>query len=156
MTFVQETTVQRLEYIIGYEFEDKSWAWEAVQVAGSGVYRIGGRDVSKGNQRLAICGDASVQKCLVHPWYHSGAAKGEWDSRYRKLLTNDNFCRIGNETGLAEFLHKNPNSPCATSDKLVATLIEAIFGAVEIDGGEVALRTVMRNIGLVPSDITLV
>lgn len=80
---------------------------------------------------------------------------GEWDSRYRKLLTNDNFGRIGNKTGLAELLHKNPSSPCATSDKLVATLIEAIFGAVEIDGGEAALRKVMLKIELIPNDIPL-
>lgn len=76
MTSIQETTVQRLEDIIDYVFQDKSWAWEAVQVAGSGVHQISGRNISKGNQRLAVCGDAFVQKMLVHPWYHSGAAKG--------------------------------------------------------------------------------
>lgn len=76
MTSIQEITVQRLEDIIRYKFKDKSWAWEAVQVAGSGVYQIGGRNVPKGNQRLAVCGDAFVQKMLVHSWYHSGAAKG--------------------------------------------------------------------------------
>lgn len=80
---------------------------------------------------------------------------GEWESRYRILLTNDNFGRIGRKTGLAELLHKNPSSPCATSEKLVATLIEAIFGAVEIDGGEAALRDVMLKIMPIPNDISL-
>jgi len=49
--------MDRAERLIGYTFTRRDLLWEALQVAGSGQARIGDRDTSKGNERLAIVGN---------------------------------------------------------------------------------------------------
>jgi len=69
--------MDRAERLIGYTFTQRDLLWEALQVAGSGQARIGGRDTSKGNERLAIVGDGVLSYVLSKEWYATGENKGE-------------------------------------------------------------------------------
>ncbi|CAD0113522.1 unnamed protein product [Aureobasidium uvarum] len=62
---------ERAEAIIGYRPQkfEKGYLWEALQVAGSGQNRIGGRLVYDGNKRLAILGDTAMALAIAGPWY---------------------------------------------------------------------------------------
>lgn len=62
--------------IIGYQFQDHLICWEALQVAGSGVYKAGGREIPNGNKRLAVVGVLALDLVLCQDWYSSGANEG--------------------------------------------------------------------------------
>lgn len=67
------------------------------------------------------------------------------------MLSNDNLGRIAKDIGLVDCLNMNPtNRIRIVSDKLAATLIEAICGAVAEDGTLDDVVNVMRAL-----DITL-
>ena len=68
--------VSRTESIIGYIFSDKDICWEALQVSGSGVMTSGRRFFQKGNQRLAVLGDAVLSSVLAKKWFEAGTPKG--------------------------------------------------------------------------------
>ena len=55
---------------------------------------------------------------------------------------------IGRLHGLDQFVKLNPGT-LDVSAKTMATTVEAILGAAQEDGGEVALRAVMRRLGLI-------
>lgn len=71
-----ESKIERAEAIIGHAFNQKDLLWEALQVAGSGQSRIGGRDTTNGNQRLALLGDVVMGKVLCDAWFDSGSRRG--------------------------------------------------------------------------------
>jgi dsRNA-specific ribonuclease len=160
--------MDRAERLIGYTFTQRDLLWEALQVAGSGQARIGGRDTSKGNERLAIVGDSILSYVLSKEWYATGENKGEappldrsskltldspgsWTNHRTSVLSNDNLGRIAKSTGLVDCLNMNPmNRIRNISDKLAATLVEAICGAAAEDGTLDDVVDVMRSL-----DITL-
>jgi len=161
--------MDRAERIIGYTFSNRDLLWEALQVAGSGQARIGGRNTAKGNERLAIVGDGVLSYILSKEWYPTGENKGQavcldnlisalmlvilanWTEHRTSLLSNDNLGRIAKSTGLVDCLNMNPmNRIRIVSDKLAATLVEAICGAVALDGNLDDVVEVMQSL-----DITL-
>ena len=71
------TMCQGAENVIGYTFNDRDIFWEALQAAGSGVTRIGGRPILAGNKRLAMLGDAIAQVVLLEEWYASVETQGK-------------------------------------------------------------------------------
>lgn len=81
---------------------------------------------------------------------------GEWTERRNRILGNTNLERIGRESGLEALMNVNPRNPVQPSQKLTATLVEAVLGAVNLDGGMDAMETVMVNIGLIedPTQVT--
>jgi hypothetical protein len=62
-------------------------------------------------------------------------------------MGNDNLARVGFRTGLDRCINLNPGT-IRVSDGMMATTVEAILGAVHLDGGDAALATVMGNLGL--------
>jgi len=161
--------MDRAERIIGYTFSNRDLLWEALQVAGSGQARIGGRNTAKGNERLAIVGDGVLSYILSKEWYPTGENKGQavclnvltsalmlvilanWTEHRTSLLSNDNLGRIAKSTGLVDCLNMNPmNRIRIISDKLAATLVEAMCGAVAVDGTLDDVVEVMQSL-----DITL-
>lgn len=57
----KQTKLDLTQKIVRYQFHDLDILWEALQVKGSPVTRIGNRELVNGNRRLALVGD-SVQK----------------------------------------------------------------------------------------------
>jgi ribonuclease III len=63
------------------------------------------------------------------------------------VLSNANLAAIGLRHNLNRCVHLNPGTT-AVSDKTMATTVEAILGAVHVDGGDAALGLVMAKLGL--------
>ncbi|KAG9680772.1 hypothetical protein KCU95_g15282, partial [Aureobasidium melanogenum] len=144
--------LERAEALIGYRLQkpEEGYLWEALQVAGSGQYRIADRLVYDGNKRLAIVGDTAMALAIARPWYEKDDTLGDWDSKRQRLLSNNNLARIAHETGFVECMVVNPRNPVQASTKLAANLVEAVIGAVWIDSNEsiVAVRQAMEALGL--------
>lgn len=54
----------------------------------------------------------------------------------------------GRQIGLDRFINPNPSQKGVVSDMLVADTVEALIGAVYIDGGSWALDEVMKKLGV--------
>jgi ribonuclease III len=71
-----QSKLNKCQDIIGYEFNNRHLGWEALQMAGNGISRSGGRSCPSGNKRLAIMGDSILGVVLSKPWYDGGKAEG--------------------------------------------------------------------------------
>jgi ribonuclease III len=54
----------------------------------------------------------------------------------------------GRQIGLDHFINPNPSQKGSVSDGLVADTVEALIGAVNMDGGSWALDEVMKRLGV--------
>ncbi|KAL1296754.1 hypothetical protein AAFC00_000221 [Neodothiora populina] len=145
--------VARLEPIIGYALRDPGVGWEALQVAGSGVISVrqiqgGVRRITHGNKRLAILGDTAINHVLSEQWFNSGDSKAEWTKIREDIASNEGLAQLGWDSGLADLLNVNPMNPVPPTMRLVSDLVEAVIGAVDLDGGIDAVKQVMRTLGL--------
>lgn len=77
-TAQNQLKLERAEALIGHRLQkpDQGYLWEALQVAGSGQYRIAGRLTYDGNKRLAIVGDTAMALAIARPWYEKDDTLG--------------------------------------------------------------------------------
>lgn len=75
----------------------------------------------------------------------------EWSHARQSILCNDNIGRIGFKLGLAPCYCQNPRNPGPPSSNQMATIIEAIIGAIYEDSDRQPLRVqkVMQKWGIV-------
>jgi dsRNA-specific ribonuclease len=161
--------VSKLESIIGYHcIRDPTLLWEALQASGSLNRVAGDREITDGNKKLAALGDAVADhwlwlnlfrtKCskCESPTFHAGVSKiklaeqtctGKGDTKRQQLLSNKNLTNIGRKLGIEILLVLSPGARWA-SDYMVATMMEAIIGAVYLDGDMKAVEQLMANLGL--------
>ena len=166
-TRILDTTLE-VESIIGYNFTDPLTLWEALQAAGSGNTSAGTRRFSDGNKRLAVLGDTILQLVLVKDWYDSTDARGipkflpftcllsdrgigQASEITQRVASNANLDRTGRLHGLDNLICRNPSQPGYISPKTMADTVEAILGAVYLDGGIHHVSQVMQTLGLVPT-----
>ena len=168
-------TAREVESIIGYTFTDPFTLWEALQAAGSGNTSAGLRRFPNGNKRLAVLGDTILQLVLVKDWYDSTDARGlpkfrpftcllsdrgvgQASEITQRVASNANLDRTGRYHGLDDFIcrnpARNPAQPGYISPKTMADTVEAILGALYLDGGIDHVRQVMQTLGLVPRDLS--
>ena len=162
-----QALVAQTEQITGYHFEDPHVCWEALQVAGSGVTSSGGRVFLNGNKRLATLGDKVLDFTLIQSWYTGGSSSGmasvsvatvtnipgDWTRIQQNLVSNENLFRVGLSVGLGNCINKHPLNPVPTSRAVVATAVEAIIGAVFVDGGILAVHELLGVFGLEPTAV---
>lgn len=155
------------ERIIGYAFENKALCAEALNAAADmmAVYRDGfsARKLPK-NDRLAVYGGAVAATALCRDWYASGSEKGEnsyldtihsfrvltscsgaWTTIRNNALGNNFLAQKGFANGLDGCVTCNNGTP-SISEKMMATAMEGILGAVHLDGGDEALKQVMEHL----------
>ena len=145
--------IKQAESIIGYEFEDKNWLWEALQVAGSKV-KIEGRCLKKGNARLAIHGELKLKAIRSKLWAASeDESLADWNTTATRLIGTKILAKTCVMYGLTKVLNINPDNPLEVSDRLAATLVEAVIGAVSMDGGEAAVMKVLKELALLPLEM---
>lgn len=68
-------TVNGVQGIIGYVFNDPYLVVEAVTAAGSRT-SSGNRQFADGNKRLAVLGDTVLQLALAQDWYDGNEPRG--------------------------------------------------------------------------------
>ncbi|KAI4266327.1 MAG: hypothetical protein L6R38_008818 [Xanthoria sp. 2 TBL-2021] len=140
--------VNGAQSIIGYAFRDRFLLWEALQSAGSPVLLAGGRNIPNGNKRLAVLGDTVLQLVLVEQWYAGGQARVAFDQLRQRVGSNDKLNSIGIQAGLNAFVNRAGGMTVISPITMAAT-VEAILGAVYLDGSLQAVAPVMQTLGLV-------
>ena len=63
-----------------------------------------------------------------------------------------NLAQIGHRTGFSSLLQRNPKDTehSHISNPVMAATVEAVFGAVYLDGGMRSVPEVLRKLGLMP------
>ncbi|MCJ1439503.1 hypothetical protein MMC27_008897, partial [Xylographa pallens] len=140
--------VKALEVIISYEFQQPLLGCEALQLAGNGVTWIGGRHIPNGNKRLAVLGDQVLDTVLSNKWYESGMIESNWNAIRLQVSSNSNLSSTGLQFNIGSVLQGNPTNPQRVSEKIMATAVEAVLGAVFRDGGLTAVERVLETLGL--------
>ncbi|KAF3391605.1 hypothetical protein F1880_007468 [Penicillium rolfsii] len=136
--------IRELEEIIGYEFRDKSLLDRALQAAGFGPLR-------EGNKPLALIGDATLKLIIRMMGYETNSPIGRTTHIHDISAANDNLWQIGFARKIDTFIHLSPSSRGVVQNRLMATTMEAILGAVYLDSGKdiaAVLRVVVR-LGLI-------
>ncbi|KAF2203167.1 ribonuclease III [Delitschia confertaspora ATCC 74209] len=134
--FSHEERVQGVEAILRYVFNDKEKCLEALQA-----------DFWPKNNRLALLGDGILEVVLRAAWYETNLEVGTYTNIIHNGAASNKALTIrGRNLGIDRFIIVNPGQDTA-SDKLVATALEALIGAVKVDGGDAAAATVIEYLG---------
>ena len=160
-----DAKITNCEASISYEFQNKLTCLAALfTYPGVAMIQNAFRPMQP-NSRLAIYGDAIVTAYLCKKWFDTKLNKGmrgrivyingpllsiypgEWTTVRNALISNPNLSDVGFTHGLERCVILNPGT-FTVSGKTMATTVEAILGAVHIDGGDAALEHVMAHLGL--------
>jgi ribonuclease-3 len=160
--------IAQAEVMIGYTFKDPDILWEALQAPGSGVLRSGIRRIPNGNKRLAIVGDAALKLVINSQNYSQGLTRGDniayvrisllnlrliftgaGNARLQLVEGNTNLVRVANANRFPDFINSNPAHVGDLGARTLADTVEAVIGAVYLDGGLGAVPAVLVTLGLV-------
>ncbi|KAI4237253.1 MAG: hypothetical protein LQ349_002008 [Xanthoria aureola] len=138
------------EAAIGYKFQDPWLLWEALQAAGPPVSHLGIPRYEAGNLRLAIVGDRILDLLLALHWYPTGQKRVAFDTLRHQTTTNVSFTAVGNRMGLSRYITKAMGAERTglVSPRTMSATVEAVIGAVYLDGGVDAARLVVGNLGI--------
>ncbi|KAF2709146.1 hypothetical protein K504DRAFT_434035 [Pleomassaria siparia CBS 279.74] len=149
--------ISRAESSLGYVYENKLLAAEAIQMGApithlvvGGIYRPVGN-----NKRLALVGETALANALCKLWYEAHDSLGgpqplaAWDALRKDVLGNANVARRGEEICIETCIIMSNGNCGLASAKMIATTLQALVGAVYLDGGEAAVMHVVDNLGFV-------
>lgn len=157
--------VALLEAITGYSFTDKRRGASALFTYNAYCPDFGEPTSIKKNDELAIYGDAVLRRHLCEKWLEKGLSKsksfpgwftcplpnflclGEWNQIIQQTSSNANLASVGRAHGLGGCIVLNPGTTVVT-DKMIATAMEAIIGAVSLDGGSNAVNRLLNALDL--------
>ncbi len=128
--------IRNLENLIGYQFADKALLTQAVTHPSFGS----GKSDYSHNQRLEFLGD-SVLGSVLASWIFSEFPKdkeGEMSKKKAMLARGGNLAAIARKIRLEKFIKASLSEFCHETgfrDSLLEDAIEAIIGAVFLDGG---------------------
>ncbi|KUL89264.1 hypothetical protein ZTR_03712 [Talaromyces verruculosus] len=142
-----ETKIATCATIISHSVTDLESILEALNLSGQGVLHRRQLMRLPTNTRLAVYGDSVATRYLCGLWVRTSLTKGQWTQIRSSILSNENLARVGFQTGLDRCLNLNPGT-AVISQAMMATTVEAILGAVHLDGGDQALASVMIKLGL--------
>ncbi|KAJ5337364.1 uncharacterized protein N7506_005386 [Penicillium brevicompactum] len=151
-SFTTAERIHAVEVIINYEFHDKYLLVKALEAAGATM-------AGQGNKRLALIGDAALRLVLYEFGYEDEASiretpqyiliyfvipcpnvdenvnemKGDMTNAQNTRATNENLAKIGFSLGIDAYIQLNPSAQGVVPERLMATTIEAIIGAVYLD-----------------------
>ncbi|KAJ5785507.1 uncharacterized protein N7503_010719 [Penicillium pulvis] len=126
--------IRAVEAILGYEFNDKALLRKALEAAGATMAR-------EGNKPLALIGDAILRLVLYELHYEDEASIHIMTKAQNTRATNENLAQIGFSLGIDAYIQLNPSSQGVVNERLMATTMEAIMGAVYLDSGKNAMTT---------------
>jgi len=136
-----------VETIINYRFRNHLLLREALQAASQPPLRIGKRTLHEGNKSLAHIGDAVIY-LVIRRWAYAmrlTTAQAHHLTTLRGM--NSSLARLGFSLHLENHINGVARER-TVSPRLMATTVEAILGAVFIDGGFEGVKRVMEKLGL--------
>jgi ribonuclease III len=134
---------QELENFIGYRFRDPALLKEALTHSTAG--KVKGR---RNYQRLEFLGDGVlgliVAEMLFEAYPH--AKEGELSKRLSDLVRRETCAEVARDWGLAAYIRLGRAVTAGRhSVPILADVCEALIGAVFLDGGFEAARTLVRG-----------
>lgn len=125
--------------IFGWTFSNERLLDEALTTAS---YR--GLDAhAVDNQRLEFLGDAVLQMLATGEIFnlHPDEKEGRMSARRKHMVSTAALCAAAGHTDLAARLRRAaPDSPLPGNSKVIADAVEAVLGAIWLDGGWDAAR----------------
>ncbi|USW56406.1 Putative ribonuclease III domain-containing protein [Septoria linicola] len=132
MAPLAEQARERIEELFTYKTKNLDLLREALYAGGPTT--IGGRSLREANKNIALIGDSVLKTVLVTDSWEAGMMKGPSTDRTSFVLSNANLDVVGRAQGLERFLVLNDIYQ-KVSPYMVATAVEAIFGAIYYDSG---------------------
>jgi ribonuclease-3 len=135
------------EALISYTFTNRLLLLEALNNTSLPILYNNRYHTLQKNDVLAVLGDTRMDAVLCRWWWDAEFPrnKGQWSQMRLEKCGNAALVQLGRTTGMDTCVIKNPGTT-VVSDKMVATAVEAVMGAVYLDGGEVALEGVMTGL----------
>jgi ribonuclease-3 len=135
-----------LEDKIGYRFNSRQLLSQALRHASS----LSADSASMSYQRLEFLGDSVLNLCVAEEVYtlFPAAGEGELTRARSSLINNRNLHALGVAIGLPEIMRTDRSVRSkggGITPKMVADVVEAITGAIFLDGGFIAARTFVRD-----------
>jgi len=137
-------TLHRIEQAIGYSFQNKDVLLEAF------THSSACDDPIQSNERLEFLGDAVLGVVICQSLFHRfpGSFEGDLTKIKSDLVSRRTCARMTRRLGLEPFLRvgKGMGSTRALPKSLEAGLLEAVIGAIYVDGGfDAAHRFVLET-----------
>lgn len=135
------TDAARLQKVLGYQFRDPQLLALAL------THRSAG---GRNNERLEFLGDSILNHLVAEYLYHHfpRAREGELSRMRAALVRGDTLARVARELGLGEYLNLGGGERKSGGHRRVSILadtLEAILGAVLLDGGVEACRRCVQS-----------
>jgi ribonuclease-3 len=135
--------VNEFQENLGYFFRDRGLLETALRHA-SYAHENG---LTESNERLEFLGDSVLGMVVSHVLYEvrPDATEGELSNYRVEFVCRDALVRWAEKLGLARVLMKGKSLKNHTPPSLFADAMEAVLGAVYLDGGyDAAVRTIRR------------
>jgi ribonuclease-3 len=136
---MDQETLQQVEQIIDYRFSDSSLLARALTHSSTVSDRL------LSNERLEFLGDAILALVICQVLFErfTGHLEGDLTKMKSMLVSREACARISRQMGLQKFLKvgKGMTANRALSGSLAAGVLEAVVGAIYIDGGLDAARS---------------
>jgi ribonuclease-3 len=131
-----------LEKAIGYSFKNKSLAADALTHSSMGA---------KNNERLEFLGDRVLALVVAETILqkHSGEKEGDLAKRLSVLVQGEVIAEIAAEIRLGDHVIISAgerNAGAAESENILSDALEALLGAVYLDGGLAPCQTLIANL----------
>ena len=138
-----EADLSLLENSIGYTFKDKRLMERAFVHSSA--------DAGESYERLEFLGDAVLELTVSeHLFFEKpGYSEGEMTKSRAALVNESALVKLARELNLSEYLtlgRGERNSGGADKPSILADVVEALIGAVYVDGGFDAARDVVRRL----------
>jgi ribonuclease III len=146
----RERCLRELAQRLGHEFEDLALLDRALTHASTG------NEGMKSYERLEFLGDAFLNFASADWLYrsHPEIAEGALTETRTRIVSRDPLAAVGKRLALHDHLlsGKGMRESERCSDRIVADLVEAVIGAILIDGGVTAAKAFVRR-HVLPKDM---
>ncbi len=136
-----------LEELVGYRFRSPELLEEALRHGSA----PGKGEEKRSYERLEFLGDAVLNLCIAQDIYRMLplAGEGVLTKARAAIINNGNLVRVGERIGIPASLTINPSvrrkGTAGVTRKMVADAVEAVIGAIFIDGGYDAAFAFVRE-----------
>ena len=146
MKAVEDTTLDKCQALIQYQFKDLSLLSKALTNASVAATRL------DSNERMEFLGDAVLGMVVCHHLYAKYPDLLEGDmTKIKSLVVSRAVCaEVAEDMGLGDLLYlgKGMSKRSALPHSVAAAVFESIIGAIYVDGGIRSARTfIVRHIG---------
>lgn len=134
--------LDRLRAALGYNFRRPEWLEEALTHRSASAHN---------NERLEFLGDALLNLVVAEVLYHRHpkASEGELSRLRASLVKGETLAKLARELKLGENLRLGPGelkSGGARRESILSDALEAVIGAVYLDGGLAACRDLILTL----------